>query len=454
MYAIIDIETTGGSPKTEKITEIAIFVHDGTKITKEYATLINPERNIPYFITSLTGITNEMVADAPKFYEVAKEIVEITEGMVFVAHNSSFDYGFIKQEFKSLGYEFSRKQLCTVRLSRKLIPGMPSYSLGKICKALDIKINDRHRAAGDAIATVLLFEKLLILDKEVGLTKSIKKLILSGVHEDFHEQKLYKLPKSAGVYYFFNQDEELIYIGKSTNIQKRVIQHFGNEKSTRSIKMKSSIVDIHYEETGSELIALLLESDEIKKHKPVFNRAQRRSSFTNGFFTYTDQNGYLRLQIGKTNRSDSPLTAFSSHEEAKNQMHQLIAEYQLCQKLCGVYQTDGACFHHGIEECNGACIGKEEPALYNERVKEAISRFEFINNNFIVIDIGRSEKEKSLVLVENGRYIGFGYCENEFISGDLDLLKDCIKLYTDNRDTHQIIRGHLKRKKVEKILIL
>jgi len=168
MYAILDIETTGGSPKFEKITEIAIYVHDGTKVTDQYVTLINPERNIPYFITSLTGITNEMVEDAPRFYEVAKTIVEITEGKTIVAHNARFDYSFLREEFKALGFNFRRGLLDTVTLSRKLFPGYPSYSLGNICNNLGIVIEDRHRASGDALATVKLFELLLDKDSQIG----------------------------------------------------------------------------------------------------------------------------------------------------------------------------------------------------------------------------------------------------------------------------------------------
>ncbi len=166
MYAIVDIETTGGSSRLEKITEIAIYIHDGTKITEEYSTLINPERNIPYFITNLTGITNEMVEKAPCFYEVAKKIVEITEGKIFVAHNARFDYSFIRQEFSMLGYNFRRPLLDTVSLSRKLLPGHRSYSLGNLCSDLGIEINGRHRASGDAFATVRLFEMLLEKDSE------------------------------------------------------------------------------------------------------------------------------------------------------------------------------------------------------------------------------------------------------------------------------------------------
>ena len=161
MYAIIDIETTGQSYSNGKITEIAIFIHDGFRITDSFTSLINPECYIPGFITNLTGIDNEMVKNAPKFYEIARKIVEITQDKVFVAHNVSFDYKFIQEEFRRLGYDYQRKTLCTVRMGRKFIPGHRSYSLGKLCGELDISINGRHRAAGDALATVKLFELIL-----------------------------------------------------------------------------------------------------------------------------------------------------------------------------------------------------------------------------------------------------------------------------------------------------
>jgi DNA polymerase-3 subunit epsilon len=161
MYAIIDIETTGVSYRTGKITEIAIYIHNGQQITDSYTSLVNPECNIPWNITHLTGISNEMVANAPKFYEIAKDVVEITAGMIFIAHNVTFDYNFIKEEFKRLGYDYDRKKMCTVKLSRKLLPGHRSYSLGKLCSELNININGRHRASGDALATVKLFEILL-----------------------------------------------------------------------------------------------------------------------------------------------------------------------------------------------------------------------------------------------------------------------------------------------------
>jgi len=178
LFAIIDIETTGNNYKFSNITELAVFLHNGQKITNHYSTLINPEIDIPYYITKLTGIDNEMVKNAPKFYEVAKTIVELTTGCTFVAHNVKFDYNFIKEEFSRLGYIFNRKTLCTVQLARKLLPGHKSYSLGKLCSDLEININGRHRAAGDALATVQLFEKLLQKNELLENSKAVNNLKL------------------------------------------------------------------------------------------------------------------------------------------------------------------------------------------------------------------------------------------------------------------------------------
>ncbi|WP_372652076.1 PolC-type DNA polymerase III [Draconibacterium sp.] len=173
MFSIIDIETTGQSYKNGKITEIAIYQHNGQEVTDSFSTLINPEMDIPFFITELTGISNEMVTTAPKFYQVAKKIIEMTMGRTFVAHNASFDYKFIKEEYARLGYNYHRKTMCTVKLSRKLLPGHPSYSLGKLCADLGIEINGRHRAAGDALATAKLFDILLDRNDSLGSPKAV-----------------------------------------------------------------------------------------------------------------------------------------------------------------------------------------------------------------------------------------------------------------------------------------
>ncbi|MBM3437340.1 MAG: hypothetical protein FJY07_14135, partial [Bacteroidetes bacterium] len=265
MYSIIDIETTGLSPNYGKITEIAIYIHDGEKVVDEFTTLLNPEIDIPYRITQLTGINNKMVRDCPKFYEVAKRIVEMTQDTVFVAHNVNFDYNFIRKEFRELGYDYQRKKLCTSRLSRKLLPGRRSYSLGKLCQELGIENPHRHRAFGDAAAALKLFEILLTVEKNV------EELSLHGLNSSLDRKLIARLPQEPGVYYFYNDSGHIIYIGKSINIRERVMSHITNNTSKRAIEMRNEIADIGFELTGNELIALLLESNEIKKHTPRYN---------------------------------------------------------------------------------------------------------------------------------------------------------------------------------------
>jgi DNA polymerase-3 subunit epsilon len=453
MFTIIDIETTGGR-KTDKITEIAIFVHDGKKIVDEFSTLINPEITIPYFISNLTGITNEMVAEAPKFYEVAKKIVEMTTDKVFVAHSASFDYHFLKNEFKSLGFEFKRKTLCTVKLSRKLIPMQNSYSLGELCSELGIEIKDRHRAAGDALATAKLFEYLLAINgNAVDLFASLRINSIDNLHHLLDKRKIESLPEETGVYYFYNERKELIYVGKSTNIYNRVLSHLSNFKSKKSVNLRDSIADIDYILTGSELVALLHESHEIKKHVPLFNRSQRRTSYPYGIFSYQDEKGYICLHIDKVKSDDHiPLCVFHSAESARLNMEDLCEQYNLCQKLCGLYDSTGACFHYSIKTCNGACIGEEDKESYNARVNEAMARFEFEDKNFFIIDKGRKHNERAVIKVENGRYMGYGYIDTSLAVSSHEELNNNITRYPDNRDVQQIIRSYLRRFNVERII--
>ena len=453
MYAIIDIETTGLSPIKEKITEIAIYIFNGEKIVDEFVSLVNPERPIPYFITRLTGITNQMVENAPRFYEIAKRIIEITENKIFVAHNVEFDFGFIKQEFASLGFDFKRKKLCTVKLSKKLLPGKKSYSLGKLSEDLGITIEGRHRASGDALATVKLFDLLLKTDAQSKpLIEKMTYVSIKGLHENFNKAIIDKLPEKTGVYYFFDENNKLIYIGKSKNIKKRILQHLSNSSTKKAIEMRSRIIDISFEETGSELLALLLESDEIKKHKPIYNRAQRRSSFNTGIYSFTNDNGYICFEIRKNNGDDDPISLFNSQKAAKSHLIMMAEKYELCQKLLGLYDAQGACFHYGIKQCHGACISKEKPKDYNHRAEQLLESFAYDKKNFFILDKGRKNGEKSLVKIENGKYIGFGYFEPEISGQSLENLSDSIKPYQDNRDVQTIIKGFINSQKAERII--
>lgn len=281
MYAVIDIETTGGKFNEEGITEIAIYKFDGHTIVDQFISLVNPERSIQPYVMKLTGITEKMVKTAPKFYEIAKRIVEITKNCVFIAHNTSFDYRILRTEFSRLGYDYHRETLCTVELSKQLIPDMASYSLGKLCKSLGIPMNSRHRASGDALATVKLFELLLHKDLKKEIIKSTIKIledskkVLSNKILKFVEAS----PTKTGVFYIHNSDGKIIYVGRNKNIQKGINQLFSrNSKTIKSLHHES--YSVSYEETGNDLFAQLKYDLAYRKHRPKFNGYRKKKTDT------------------------------------------------------------------------------------------------------------------------------------------------------------------------------
>ena len=457
LYAIIDIETTGGMPSRDKITEIAIAIHDGQKVIDTYETLINPETIIPFGITQLTGITQEMVEGAPKFYEVAKKIVEMTDKTVFVAHNVRFDYGFIREEFKRLGFTYSRRQLCTVRLTRNTFPGLGSYSLDNLIRHFKIPFRNRHRAMGDVEATTILFEK--ILAKEESENK-MNDLINLGVKEsrlpkNISLEKLHKLPEVAGVYYFYDSQGEVVYVGKSINVKKRVMEHFA--KTTEKARKLQEFVDaISYEITGSELVALLFESYEIKRLRPRFNRAQRLRNFPYIIHQYTNEADYICLEVtkptAKVRKGLKVVAEYPKIASAKGYLARALNQFELCAYHCNIEARNQPCFNYHIKKCHGSCIEKEPPQDYNERVNEAIAYLLTVfEEDFIILDEGRTETEKSVILVEQGHYAGFGYMETEEIMGE-ESLRNAIKPVQGNAETAKIIRRFLAGKHKAKVI--
>ncbi len=448
MYTIIDIETTGGNFNHGKITEVAIYLHDGKKVVDEFVSLINPEQFIPTYITQLTGISNQMVQEAPKFYEVAKQIVEITQGNIFVAHNAAFDYGFIKSEFAALGYAFDRETLCSVKLSRKLLPGYKSYSLGNLCEALGISNNARHRAAGDALATVALFE--ILLKKNGGVMMPFAGndfFSVKGLHPQLSIDKVRNLPSKTGVYYLYNQNADLIYIGKSKDIRQRVLTHLGSPKAQKGLKMKQEVADVDYELTGSELVALLKESAEIKQNKPLYNRAQRKNRLHFGLFTFIDRKGYIRFNMARNDGRVTPLSSFESIKEGMDYMFAKVNEFNLCQKLCGLFSTDGSCFQYQIKQCKGACLGEEPCETYNNRAQKLIEELKYKYDSFLVLDKGRDMEEIAVVVVKNGIYMGFGWIEKDVGFSSMEETMDRITKYDDNQDARKLINRFLMENK-------
>ena len=450
MYAILDIETTGGQFNEEGITEIAIYKYDGHEIVDQFISLVNPEIPIQPFVVKLTGINNAMLRSAPKFFEVAKRIIEITQDCVIVAHNSSFDFRILRTEFRRLGYNFEAKTLCTVELAKVLIPDQPSYSLGKLVRALGIPMADRHRASGDALATVKLFKMLLDKDLEkVILKELIKTEVVKGIAPKLLDI-VESLPSKTGTYYIHNEKGDLIYIGKSRNIKKRINQHFTGT-TVKCKKIQTEVFAVTYDETGSELIALLKESEEIKINKPIHNRAQRKSIFQWALYQEVDNNGYLNLKLQKADGRKKEITSFSTLQEGKNALFRISADYHLCQKLTGLYETKAECFQYKIKECDGACTGKISAVEYNSRVQEFINKHSFENQNMVLIDRGRTINERSAILIENGIYKGYAFYDLNYQINNIEILRNIIIPMQNNRDTRNIIQSHIRKSKSLKI---
>lgn len=445
MYSVVDIETTGNGYKGQKITEISVFLFDGEKIIDEFTSLVNPEQAIPYFITNLTGITEAMVRTAPKFYEIAKKVAEITKDAIFVAHNVNFDYNIIRDEFKSLGFDFKRKKLCTVRLSRKIIPGLSSYSLGNICSAEGIEIAARHRAKGDAEATVELFSRLLKRDDNFTINSFLNaKSREATLPPLLDKQVVSKLPERHGVYYFKNLEKEVIYVGKANNIKQRVISHFYDKKK-KERTMCLETADISYTETGSELIALLHESSEIKHLYPKFNRAQRKAGEAVGLFSYEDQRGVVHLAFNRLKLTPNPLMKFYSMAACRSMLEKVCEVFELCPKYCHLQTNVNACFHYQLQQCKGICTGKEAVESYNKRVYEAIKSLGLQTENLVIKESGRNNKEIGFALILNGIYQGFGYVDKNLDMKEPNDYLLYVKPQKDTRDVQRILKSYLAK---------
>ncbi len=453
MYAVVDVETTGGKYNEEGITEVAIYKFDGAEIIDQFISLINPERPIQPFVAQLTGINENMLRNAPKFYEVAKRIVEITEGCTLVAHNASFDYRMLCTEFNRLGFLYERPTLCTVALAKKLIPEQASYKLGKLVRSLGIPLSDRHRAAGDARATVKLLK--LLLDKDIE--KNIVKETLRTKEEDQVARKFQHLVEQiktvTGVYYLHNERGDIIYIGKSTNMRKRVNQHFTG-KSRKALKIQLETHSVSSEETGSELIALLKEVDEIQLHKPKHNRVHKNDRIRFGLEEGFNAAGYRFLRIVHAQDSGHYLTTFKNLSNARKTLYFFAQKYSLCFKLVGLESPKEGCSNIETNQCFGACLGNEPNEQYNKRVQQCVDRLSFKSPNMLVIDKGRTHDERSVVLIQENEYKGFGYVNLNYQITNIDMISTLITPMKNSRAARHIIHQFIRKNKVKDIITL
>ncbi len=455
MYAIVDLETTGGYAENHRITEIAIYHHDGMQVTGEFHSLVNPGRNIPYYITGLTGISTEMVSKAPTFEQLGAEIFQWLEGKIFVAHNAHFDYSFLKKEFEQADIKWQAKKLCTVRLSRKIIPGLRSYSLGSLAESLKIQITNRHRAGGDAAATVKVFDQLLKRDKTNYIAKALKRN--SGetiLPPNLPKEEFDRLPAKPGVYYFQNARGHVIYVGKAVNIKKRIAGHFtGDAREWNRSRIRNEIHHVNYELTGNELIALIFESQEIRRLWPKYNMAQKFKAEEWGIFSYEDRAGYLRFCVNKVARGAMPLIRFSTKGDAWNFLWEKVREFDLCPKLSGLQLAKGLCFDYQAGDCKGACMEIEKPKKYNKRLNNAIASFSEGGETAAIIGRGRSGKENSLVLVEKGNFVGFGYFgKKESISNYEDALR-FVKTGKETSTVQNLVNSYLQNPRGARVVV-
>ncbi|MAU26503.1 MAG: DNA polymerase III subunit epsilon [Muricauda sp.] len=447
MYTIIDIETTGNGIKGNKITEIAIFKFDGTKVVDEFTSLVNPECEIPYFITGLTGIDDNMVRNAPLFKDIAHKILEMTKDCVFVAHSVNFDYGVIKEEFRQIGVDFIRKKLCTVRLARKLVPGLNSYSLGKLCSSLNIPITDRHRARGDAKATVVLFRLLL----QKPMAQQLVGSFLNARSQEatlpplVSKEMVDHLPQKPGIYYFKNNAGNIIYVGKAINIKKRVLGHF-YDKSNKESRMCREIASIDYELSGNELLALLMESAAIKRHFPPYNRAQKRFAKAYAIFSYEDRNGLQHLAYNTLKNVHEPIQVFYNPTDCRTFLKQLCDTFSLCPKYCHLQNGNGLCTH-----CADSCEKTASIDTYNQKVDKAILSSRQGKTSYLIKEKGRTPQEDALIAVKDGIYQGYAFIDREMPINSLEDLEAHIIKQKNTLETESIIGGYLIRKGPSKV---
>jgi len=451
MYAVLDIETTGGKYNEEGITEIAIHKFDGYQVVDTFISLINPEKDIQPFVVNLTGINNKMLRTAPKFHEVAKRIIEITQDAVIVAHNAQFDYRILRTEFRRLGYNYERKTLCTVDLSKSLLPDAESYSLGKLVRSLGIPVSDRHRANGDALATMKLFKLLLAKDSEKTI---IQEVIRKEAHGELSEKQLdivKSMPNETGLFYLHNKDGDIIYLSRSTDIKKRVNQLFtkSGEQSRKLIKETKKVT---FERTGSELVALLKEHQELLKNKPKYNSSPKKRMFSHTLCSSVDANGYMELRAVLVADCKNANGFFNSIFSAKNHLHKITKEFTLCDKLNGISEARTNCAAYNDGECNGACIKKEAPQPYNQRVTEALAKYTLKDKDVLLVDKGRELGENSVILIKKGSLVGLGYYDLNHQINNMPILETLITPMNGTANANFIIASYLRKKRILKTI--
>jgi DNA polymerase III subunit epsilon len=393
LFAITDIETTGGKAEPGSITEIAIVLHNGVKEIDRFETLINPGKRLPPFVSQLTGITDAMLARAPRFEEVANEIFDFLRDAVFVAHNVNFDFHYVKQEFAACGLKWTPLRMCTIRLARKAFPGLERYGLEHLCRELHLTNVQAHRAMGDTLATVQLFEMVW---SEIG-EQEVKNFLGRGSAETYlphqlPESTIDDLPKTTGVYFMRDSKGSPIYIGKALNIRKRIKEHFQNGDPSKKVLFSNEVCAIDAIETSSELVALLVEDEAIRKFQPKFNVAQKRRKVKAGIFDLTDQRGFIKLVATNLSGQQVALRVFPTLPAAERWLIRFCEQFDFSLQAMGLPSDDE------LDPVN----------VHNNRIQIAIKKA-FHPTHALITFRGRQWNEQMVLLVQNGLPVAYGY---------------------------------------------
>ena len=446
MYAIIDIETTGGYAAANGITEIAVIIHDGKKIIHHFETLINPQQIIPTYITALTGISNQMVADAPEFESIAQALFNLLNDKIFVAHNVNFDYSFVKHQLKNAGFDLTAKKLCTVRLSKKVFEGLPSYSLGNLCRSLELPIENRHRAGGDASATVKLLEHCIAFGGKLHIDEMLKKSSAEQwLPMQLNKTDIKQLPTCPGVYYFHDAKDKVVYVGKAINIRKRVSSHFTqNDADKKRQNFLRTICKVNYKECATELEAIVLESTEIKRLWPKYNTSQKQAQQKFALYMFEDNRGYLRLAIDKKKKNLPSLYNFNLLHEGQVMLRKMMDEFSLDEKLCFLNKAT-------LKENDLSFI--DTPKVYNSKIKKALEALEEKLPTFAVLDKGVKGDEKLCLLIDRGSFWGMGYLPAKLKISSVSELKNLLQPYTDNDTIRNSIYNFIELNPTKKLVL-
>ena len=448
--AFVDLETTGATASQDRITEIGIILVDEHGV-EEWSSLVNPETRISGFIESLTGISNEMVAEAPRFCDLASRVYKMLEGRIFVAHNARFDYAFLKQSFLREGIDFSAKTLCTVKLSRRLYPGHPKHNLDTLIERHGLKVTGRHRALADAQLIHQFWEKIQATIPQETIQEAVKALLSrpsTPTHIDL--TMIDGLPETTGVYLFYGENDLPLYVGKSVNIRQRVMSHFtADVTSAKEMSLSQQVRRIEHIRTGGEIGALLKEASLVKKLQPTHNRQLRRNNELCSIQLNEVSEG-LQVHVAYANELDFATTSnlyglFKSKREALKALTEIAEEHSLCKAVIGLEKVKAGspCFGRQLKKCRGACVGDEARLAHDARLLTGLGKLKLRTWPF---DGPAYLKEgEEMLLIENWAYLGSARSE-----ADIWKLMDGRDACFD-KDTYKILSAVSTRMKALKL---